>query len=73
MTTLNPFRYGPTRGELWFWLWASIFGLALMIIALWYRGFPGGPVLIEVVSLPTLLFSYLGTRSIKRLIRREHP
>jgi hypothetical protein len=71
--TPNPFRYGPTRGELKFWLVASLFGLALMLFALWYRGFPGGPVLVEVVGLPTLLFGYLGTRSIKRLIRREHP
>lgn len=73
MTTLNPFRYGPTRGELWFWLCASFFGLSLMTFALSYHGFPGGAALIEVVGLPTLLFGYLGTRSVKRLIRREHP
>jgi Flp pilus assembly protein TadB len=73
MTNPNPFRYGPTRGELWFWLLASIFGTALMIVALTYHGFPGGAALVEVVGLPTLLFGYLGTRSVKRLIRREHP
>ena len=73
MTTPNPFRYGPTRGELKFWLAASIVGFGMMIFALSYHGFPGGPALLEVVALPTLLFGYLGARSIKRLIRREHP
>jgi hypothetical protein len=71
--TPNPFRYGPSRGELWFWLWASLFCLGLMVFALFYHGLPGGPALIELVGLPVLLFGYLGTRSIKRLIRREHP
>ncbi len=73
MTTPNPFRYGPTRGELKFWLVASVFGLGLMIFALIYRDFAGGIATVEVVVLPTLLFGYLGLRSIKRLIRREHP
>jgi hypothetical protein len=69
----NPYRYGPTRGELWFWLVASLAGLGLMAWAFLYRGLPGGPALIELVGLPLLLFCYLGGRSIKRLIRREHP
>jgi hypothetical protein len=71
--TPNPFRYGPTRGELWFWLAASIGGLGLMAFAFLYRGLPGGPALIELVGLPIALFGYLGGRSIKRLIRREYP
>ena len=71
--TPNPFRYGPTRRELKFWLIVSTLGLALMTFALIYHGFPGGAALLEVVGLPTLLFGYLGLRSIKRLIRREHP
>jgi hypothetical protein len=69
----NPYRYGPTRGELWFWLWVSVGGLGLMIFALLYHGVPGGPALAEVVALPVLAFGYLGGRSVKRLIRREHP
>lgn len=73
MTEKNPYRFGPLRGELWFWLWASIGGLALMGFALFYRGFPGGPALAEVVALPMLAFGYLGGRSVKRLIRRQHP
>jgi hypothetical protein len=73
VTEKNPWRFGPTRGELWFWLWASIFGLALMVVALVLRGIPEGPAFFEVVGLATLVFGYLGGRSIKRLIRREHP
>ncbi|NJM82196.1 MAG: hypothetical protein HC844_06600 [Tabrizicola sp.] len=73
MTGPNPYRFGPTRGELWFWLWASVFGLLFMAFALFYRGFPAGPALAEVVALPLLVFGYLIGRSVKRLIRREHP
>jgi xanthosine utilization system XapX-like protein len=73
MTDKNPYRYGPTRGELWFWLWASAGGLALLAFALAFRGLPSGPALAEVVGLAGLVFGYLGGRSVKRLIRREHP
>lgn len=73
MTDPNPFRYGPTRGELWFWLVASMAGLGLMAFAFLYRGLPGGAALIELVGLPIVLFGYLCARSVKRLIRREHP
>jgi hypothetical protein len=73
MTEKNPYRFGPTRGELWFWLWASIGGLALTVFALAYRGLPSGPALAEVVGLAGLVFGYLGLRSVKRLIRKEHP
>jgi xanthosine utilization system XapX-like protein len=73
VTEKNPYRFGPTRGELWFWLWASAGGLALMTFALAYRGLPAGPALAEVLGLPGLAFGYLGGRSVKRLIRREHP
>lgn len=69
----NPFRHGPSRGELWFWLWASLGCLGLMIAALAIGGMPEGPGLIEVIGLPGLVIGYLGGRSIKRLIRREHP
>jgi len=73
MTEPNPFRYGPTRGELWFWLWVSLGGLAMMSLAIIYHGFPGGPALAEVVGLPVVVFGYLGGRSVKRLTRRQHP
>jgi xanthosine utilization system XapX-like protein len=73
MTEKNPWRFGPTRGELWFWLCVSAGGLALMVVALVVRGIPSGPALAEVVGLSGAFFGYLGARSIKRLIRREHP
>jgi hypothetical protein len=73
MTGPNPYRFGPTRGELWFWLWASVAVLALTGFALWYHGLPEGPALVEVVGLPMAVCGYLGGRSVKRLIRREHP
>jgi hypothetical protein len=73
MTDQNPFRFGPSRGELWFWLWVSAAGLGLMVVALVLRGIPDGPALFEVAGLATLVFGYLGGRSVKRLIRREHP
>ncbi len=73
MTGKSPWRFGPTRGELWFWLWVSVGGLGLMATALALRGMPTGPALFEVVGLATLVFGYLGLRSVKRLIRRQHP
>lgn len=73
MSGQNPYRYGPTRGELWFWLWASAGGLGLMGLALALRGLPSGPAIAEVVGMAGIVFGYLGGRSVKRLIRREHP
>lgn len=69
----NPFRHGPTRGELWFWLAVSLGCLGLMILVLVINGLPSGPGMIEVIALPGLVVGYLGGRSVKRLIRREHP
>jgi hypothetical protein len=73
MTEKNPYRFGPTRGELWGWLAISAGGLGLLGGALAFRGLPTGPALVEVVGIAGLLFGYLGARSIKRLIRQEHP
>ncbi|MGL5010848.1 MAG: hypothetical protein ACRC6I_13285 [Paracoccaceae bacterium] len=69
----NPYRFWPTRGELKFWLVVSIAGLAMTGFVLGYRGVPAGPAFLEVVLLPLGVFGYLGGRSVKRLIRREHP
>lgn len=73
MTQKSPYRFGPTRGELWVWLWISAGGLGLLAVALTLRGLPTGPALVEVVGIAGLVFGYLGGRSVKRLIRREHP
>lgn len=69
----NRWRFAPTRGELWVWLWLSAGGFGLMAVALVVRGIPEGPAIAEVVGLAGLVFGYLGGRSVKRLIRREHP
>jgi len=66
-------HYGPTRGELWFWLVVSLGGLALVGAAVWLRGIPNGPALVEALLLPVALFGWLGARSVRRLIRRDHP
>lgn len=66
-------RFGPTRGELWFWLWVSAGGFGLMAVALGVRGIPEGPAIAEVVGLAGVVFGYLGGRSVKRLVRHEHP
>jgi VIT1/CCC1 family predicted Fe2+/Mn2+ transporter len=73
MIDKNPYRFGPTRGELWFWLWLSVGGLGFLALAVFVRGLPSGLALVEVVGLALLVFGYLGGRSIKRLLRREHP
>jgi hypothetical protein len=73
MSDDNRWRFAPSRGELWFWLWVSLGGFGFLGVALAVRGLPGGPALVEVVGLAGVVFGYLGGRSIKRLIRREHP
>lgn len=73
MEEKDPWRFAPSRGELWFWLWASLGGFGLLAVALGVRGSPQGPAIAEVVGLATLVFGYLGGRSVKRLVRREHP
>jgi hypothetical protein len=73
MTDPTRWKYSPTRGELKFWLILSLTGLCLMVIVLVKRGIPTGPALFEVVALPSAFLGYLLIRSVKRLIRREHP
>ena len=51
----------------------SLGGLALMAVAFLRNGLPSGPALVEVGLMAGALFGYLGGRSVKRLIRREHP
>jgi xanthosine utilization system XapX-like protein len=71
--TDTPWKYAPTRGELKFWLVISTIGLCLAIVALMTHGIPYGPAFFEVVALPGVFLGYLFVRSVKRLIRREHP
>ncbi|MCC1490991.1 hypothetical protein [Cognatishimia sp. F0-27] len=44
------------RKELWFKLVFSLFGLALMCVAIFARGIPNAPALVEVVGVAGLFF-----------------
>jgi hypothetical protein len=62
-------KYGPTRGELQFRIAVAILGLGFMGFALWMRGVPSGPALVEVVGLATVFFGGTLILSVRRLIR----
>jgi hypothetical protein len=66
-------KFGPTRGELIFRSVFSVFGLAFMGVAIWLRGVPEGPGLVEVVGVAVALFGGTLCLSIWRLIKRDHP
>jgi xanthosine utilization system XapX-like protein len=63
-------KYGPSRGELKFRLAASLGGLALMVVALVYRGVPTGPAFVEVVGIAGLFFGGTAIWSGWRLLKR---
>lgn len=56
MNDRDPNRFGPSRGELKFRLVVSLAGFALMLAALFARGIPKGPAIVEVVGLAGLFF-----------------
>lgn len=62
-------KYGPTRGEWAFRLAVSVAGLALLGFALWFRGLPEGPGLIEVVGVSLLFFGGTALRALWKLLR----
>ena len=63
-------RFGPTRGELKFRLAVSLGGLALMAVALVYRGVPTGPAFVEVVGIAGLFFGGTAIWSARQLLRK---
>ena len=62
-------KFGPTRGELRFRIVVSILGLAFMGCAVWYRGLPQGPALVEVVGLASVFFGGTLVLSLRRLMK----
>ncbi|MCF8511388.1 MAG: hypothetical protein K9G43_08085 [Rhodobacteraceae bacterium] len=66
-------QFGPSRGELIFRAVVSVFGLAFVASAVWYRGVPEGPALIEVIGVSVALFGGTLGLSVWRLIKRDHP
>jgi xanthosine utilization system XapX-like protein len=66
-------KFGPSRGELQFRAVVSVFGLGLLAFALWYRGLPSGPALVEVVGFAGLMFGGSLIHAVWKLIRRDYP
>ena len=64
-------KYGPTRGELKFRLLASLGGFALMLFALFYRGIPTGPAVVEVVGVAGLFFGGTAIWAARQLMKRD--
>lgn len=60
-------RFGPGRKELWFWLFVSSGGLALLAFAAWYRDMVSGLVGLELLIFGGAFFAYLLCRSVNRL------
>lgn len=70
---VDPRKFGPTRGELWFRLGFSLCGLVLLAVAVAVRGFPAGPAMVEVGGIAGLFLGGTAIWSARRLIRRLHP
>jgi hypothetical protein len=70
---IDPRRYGPTRGELWFRLGFAVAGLALLGVAVAVRGFPAGPAMVEVGGIAGVFLGGTLVWSARRLILRLHP
>jgi hypothetical protein len=66
-------RFGPSRGELIFRALVSVFGLAFLALAIYLRGIPEGPGLVEVLGVGLALFGGTLILSIWKLIHRDHP
>ena len=49
-------EFGPSRGELWVRLIVGLAGMGLLGLALWVRGLPSGPALVEVIGFGGLFF-----------------
>lgn len=62
-------RFGPTRRELKFRLAVSCGGLALMLAALFLRGIPSGPAIVEVVGIAGLFFGGTAVWTLRQLRR----
>jgi hypothetical protein len=58
---------GPTRNELWFRLIFSLFGLALLSVAVWVRGIANAPALVEVMGIAGVFFGGTALWTIRKL------
>ena len=71
--SVDPRRFGPTRGELWFRLGFSLAGLVLLAVAVAVRGFPAGPAMVEVGGIAGVFLGGTAVWAARRLILRLHP
>jgi hypothetical protein len=49
--------FGPSRKELWFRVFVGVGGIGLLGVALWVRGVPSGPALVEVIGFGGAFFA----------------
>lgn len=49
-------KFGPSRQELKFRMWASVVGLSMLVGAVLYRGMPTGPAMFEVIGIAGAFF-----------------
>lgn len=64
-------KFGPSRSEVRFRLWASVAGLGLLVGALAFRGIPTGPAMFEVVGIAGAFFGGTLIWSIMKLRRMD--
>ena len=64
-------KFDPPRSELIFRLWVSIAGLAMLVGAVAYRGWPSGIAMFEVVVIAGGFFGGTLIWTIRKLIKRE--
>jgi hypothetical protein len=65
-------KFGPSRGEILFRLWASVAGLVLLAGALLLRGLPGGPAMFEIVAIAGAFFGGTLIWSLRILRKSRH-
>ena len=70
---IDPRKYGPTRGELWFRLWFSVAGLVFLGVAIGITGVPSGPAMFELFGIAGLFLGGTIVWAGRRLILRLHP
>jgi len=66
-------KYGPTRGDLKFRLAFSLAGLAAVVAAIAYRGWPQGPGGWEAIGITALFFGGTTLWTAIKLIKKDHP
>lgn len=65
-------KFAPSRSEIKFRLWVSVAGLALLAIALAFRGIPSGPAMFEVIGIAGAFFGGTLIWSLIKLSRAEN-